>query len=131
MNRWLFKTDPDTYSWNDLAKKKLERWDGVANPLALKHLRSVREGDEILIYHTGNEKAVIGIAKAVSDSYADPADKTGKLAAVDISPLRPLTNLVSLSVIKSNPKLKNWELVRFSRLSVMPVTDVQWNEIVR
>lgn len=118
MNRWLFKADPDAYGWADLVKAKKDRWDGVSNPLALKHLRGVKTGDQIFIYHTGKEKAVVGIAKAVSDN-------------LDISPVGPLKRPVSLSEIKSNAKLRGWELVRMSRLSVMPVTPAQWSEVTR
>lgn len=124
MNLWLFKTDPDTYSWQDLQKNKKEIWDGVANPLALKNLRSVKKGDQILIYHTGKEKAVIGIAKAVSNAYGEPA-------VLDISPEKELAKHVTLSEIKSDPKLKSWDLVRLGRLSVMPATQEQWNEVLR
>ena len=112
MSLWLFKTDPDTYSWENLQKSKKEVWDGVANPLALKNLRSVKKGDQIFIYHTGDEKAVIGIAKAVSDSYPDPSDKSGKLTLVDLTPEKALPQPVFLSEIKTNSKLKSWDLVR-------------------
>ncbi len=128
MNRWLFKTDPDIYSWNDLASKKSETWDGVSNHLALKHLRSVKKGDEIFIYHTGDEKSVIGVAQAVSDPYTD---KKINLAVIDIAPVRTLKKPVPLSLIKTDPKLKSWELARLGRLSVMPVSDAQWNEVLR
>ena len=131
MNRWLFKTDPDTYSWQDLLKVKWEVWDGVANPLALKHLRSVKKGDSILIYHTGDEKSVMGIAKALSDGYADPSDKSGKSAVVDLAPEKELKHPVTLAQIKSNSKLASWELVKISRLSVMPATLAQWDEVIR
>ena len=131
MNYWLFKTDPDTYSWQDLIKKKGDVWNGVANPLALKHLRSVKPKDQIFIYHTGDEKAVIGIAEAVSESYPDPDENNSKLVVVDVKSIEALKTPVLLSVIKSNPKLKSWELVRMSRLSVMPVTKEQWNEVLR
>ncbi len=124
MSYWLFKTDPDTYSWHDLVKASKEMWDGVANPLALKNLRAVRKGDQVFIYHTGSEKSVIGIARAVSDGYGEPA-------VVDLSPEKPLNHPVSLSEIKSNPKLKSWDLVRLGRLSVMPVSSGQWNEVLR
>ncbi|MBI4387561.1 MAG: EVE domain-containing protein [Candidatus Omnitrophica bacterium] len=131
MNRWLFKTDPDTYSWSNLLKKSKEVWSGVHNPLALKHLRAVSPKDEILIYHTGKEKAVIGIAQAVSKSYPDPDEKDPKLAVVDIQAVKPLKRPVLLSEVKANPKLKSWELVRFSRLSMMPVTEEQWREVLQ
>ena len=131
MNRWLFKTDPDTYSWNDLAKTKKEIWNGVRNPLALKNLRSIQKGDSIFIYHTGNEKAVIGIAEALGSAYPDPREKNPKLAVIDLRPLEALKRPVTLAEIKSNKKLASWELVRFSRLSVMPATEEQWKEVIR
>ncbi len=122
--KWLFKSDPETYSWQDLVRDKKTMWDGVANPLALKHMRSVKKGDSILIYHTGVEKSVVGIAEAASDSYTDPA-------VVDIKAVKPLHRPVSLAEIKANPKLKSWELVRMPRLSVMPVTEEAWREVLR
>jgi len=122
MSSWLFKTDPETYSWQDLKSKSKEVWDGVKNPLALKHLRSVKAGDEILIYHSGGEKTIVGIAQALSAAYPDPKDNTGKLFVIDLAPKKDFPKLVSLSVIKSEPGLKDWELVRMSRLSVMPVS---------
>ena len=131
MNSWLFKTDPETYSWNDLTKTKKEVWDGVSNNLALKHLRSVEKGDQILIYHSGDDKAIVGLAEAVSDSYSDPKQKDEKLAVVEIESVEPLKKPVTLAEIKANPKFKSWELVRMSRLSVMPVSQDQWKEILR
>lgn len=122
MPSWLFKTDPDTYSWPDLKSKSREVWDGVRNPLALRHLRSIKKGDEILIYHSGADKAILGIAKAMSEAYLDPKDKSGKLFVIDLAPEKDFPKPVTLAVIKAEPKLKNWELVRMSRLSVMPVS---------
>ncbi len=136
MNRWLFKTDPETYSWDDLVKAKRDVWDGVANPLALKHLRQVKKGDEILIYHTGEEKAVIGIAKALSNGYPDPKNQAGakgvksKSVVVDLASVRALTHHVRLSEIKANKIFSTWELVRMSRLSVMPATEAYWSEVL-
>ena len=131
MNLWLFKTDPDTYSWKDLRSKKLEVWDGVANNLALKHLRSIKKGDQILIYHSGGDKAIMGIAKAASNPYSDSSQKNSKLAVIDIAPDKELKRPVSLAEIKANAKLKSWELVRLSRLSVMPATQAEWSEVFR
>lgn len=131
MNLWLFKTDPGTYAWQDLQAMKKERWDGVSNNLALKHLRSVKAGDQIFIYHSGEEKAIVGIAKAASDSYPDPSRKDPKFAVVDIIPFEKLEKPVTLLKIKSNQGLESWELVRLSRLSVMPVTPFQWKEALR
>ena len=131
MNHWLFKSDPETYAWQDLVKVKKEVWNGVRNNLALKYLRSVKPGDQIFIYHSGDDKAIVGIAEAHSHSYPDPSEKNEKLAVVDIKAVEPLKRLVTLFEIKANPKLKDWELVRFSRLSVMPVTSEQWKEVLR
>ena len=128
MNRWLFKTEPSTYSFQDLLKVKKERWDGVHNPVALKNLRLIKKGDSILIYHTGEEKTVVGIAEAVSDPYPDPKDS--KLVVIDIAADKPLQRPVTLAEVKSNPKLASWELARLPRLSVMPVNEVQWKEVV-
>ena len=85
--KWLFKEEPTHYSFDDLARDKKTSWTGVKNPLAQKHLRSVTKGDEIFFYHTGDEKSVVGIMRAVGNAYADPADKTGKLSAVDVAPV--------------------------------------------
>ena len=131
MNLWLFKTDPDTYSWKDLAKTKKEIWNGVHNNLALKHLRSVKKGDQIFIYHSGDDKAIIGIAQAASNAYPDPVEKDSKFTVVDITAQEELKRPVTLSEIKANKKLSLWELVRFSRLSVMPTTQAQWDEVLR
>ena len=126
---WLFKEEPTHYSWDDLVREKKTRWSGVKNPLAQKHLRSVKKGDAIFYYHTGNEKSVVGIAKAASDAYPDPADKSGKLHAVDVVPVKKLKRPVTLAEIKAKPAFKDFPLVRISRLSVMPVSDAEWAAI--
>ena len=126
---WLFKEEPGHYSFDDLVKDGRTCWSGVRNPLAQKHLRSVRKGDRIFYYHTGDEKAVVAIAKAVSDPYPDPQDRSGKLAAVDIAPLRRLLRPVTLSEIKARRSLRSLPLVRIPRLSVLPVSDREWGEI--
>ena len=122
-NRWLCKTEPTDYSFADLVKDKLTNWDGIKNALALIHLRKIRKGDEILIYHTGKEKAVVGIATAASDAKKDDT--------VDIAAVRALKNAVPLGEIRKNKKLKDLDLVRISRLSLMPVSRAQWSEILR
>ena len=127
---WLFKEEPTHYSFDDLVREGRTSWTGVRNPLAQKHLRSVKKGDRIFYYHTGNEKAVVGVAKAISDAYADPKDKSGMLmAAVDVAPLKKLPRPVTLAEIKAKPFFKDFPLVRISRLSVMPVSDKEWSEI--
>jgi predicted RNA-binding protein with PUA-like domain len=126
---WLFKEEPTHYSYDDLVRDGETSWSGVKNPLAQKHLRSVKKGDRIFYYHTGDEKAVVGIAKAASDARADPKDKSGKLATVDVVPVKKLPRPVTLAEIKAKAFFEDFPLVRISRLSVMPVTDGQWSQI--
>jgi predicted RNA-binding protein with PUA-like domain len=128
--RWLFKTEPSEYSFERLVREKKARWDGVTNALALSHLRKVRKGDEILIYHTGDVRAVVGIASAVGDAYPDPAHDDPKLAVVEIAPVRALPRPVTLAEIKGDAKFAGFELVRIGRLSVMPVPEPLWKEIL-
>jgi predicted RNA-binding protein with PUA-like domain len=128
-NRWLFKTEPSAYSFQQLQKDQKTVWDGVKNNLALKHLTGIKKGDAILVYHTGDEKAVAGVAKATSDSYPDPAQKNPRLLVVEIEAVKALTRPVTLAEIKANPKLKTFDLVRLPRLSVMPVSDEEWKII--
>jgi predicted RNA-binding protein with PUA-like domain len=128
---FLFKEEPTHYSFADLVRDGKTSWTGVKNPLAQKHLRSVRKGDRIFYYHTGNEKAVVGIAKAAGDAYPDPKDRSGKLYAVDVVPLKKLPRAVTLAEVKAKPVFKDFPLVRISRLSVMPVTEKEWAEIER
>ena|ERR1700674_2600665 len=126
---WLFKEEPANYSFDALVKDKKTVWSGVKNPLAQKHLHAVKKGDAIFFYHTGNEKAVVGIAKALGDAYTDPKDGSGKLAVVDIGPVKKLARPVTLAEIKADPAFKGLALVRISRLSVMPVSDTEWRRI--
>jgi predicted RNA-binding protein with PUA-like domain len=128
---WLFKEEPSSYSFEALKKDGGTVWAGVRNPLAQKHLRSVKKGDRIFYYHTGNEKAVIGVAKATGDAYPDPNDKTGKAAVVDIAPERTLARPVTLAEIKASRAFASFALTRLPRLSVMPVSDAEWKEIER
>ncbi|HEY2986637.1 MAG TPA: EVE domain-containing protein [Candidatus Binatia bacterium] len=128
-NRWLFKTEPTAYSFQQLDKDKRTVWDGVKNNLALKHLSKIKHGDSIFIYHTGDEKAVVGVAKALSEAYPDPAQKDPKLRVVEIEAEKALPRPVALAEIKSNPKLQSFDLARLPRLSVMPVSDEQWKII--
>jgi predicted RNA-binding protein with PUA-like domain len=127
---WLFKEEPTHYGYDSLVKDKRTVWSGVKNPLAQKHLRSVKKGDRIFYYHTGDEKSVVGIAKALGDAYADPQDKTGKQSVVDVAPVKKLAQPVTLASIKADAAFKTFPLVRISRLSVMPVSDEEWNAII-
>ena len=127
--RWLLKTEPSTYSFADLQRDKRTVWDGVRNPMALKNLSRVARGDRLLIYHTGDEKAVIGIAVAASAAYPDPKQRNPKLLVIDLTPDAPLPRPVTLAEIKSNPKFAGWELVRLPRLSVRPVAAQHWTAV--
>lgn len=128
---WLFKEEPSSYGFEQLKKDRGTVWAGVRNPLAQKHLRSVRKGDRILYYHTGSEKAIVGIAKAASDAYLDPKDTTGKAVVVDVAPERALERPVTLAEIKASKAFGAFPLTRLPRLSVMPVSDAEWKEIER
>jgi predicted RNA-binding protein with PUA-like domain len=124
--RWLFKTEPSVYSFQQLQKDKKTMWDGVANNLALKNLKDIQKGDPILIYHTGDEKQAVGIARSLSGAYPDPSKGNPKLLVVDIEPVEALAKPVTLAEVKANKKLANFDLVRLSRLSIMKVSDDQW-----
>jgi len=123
MATWVFKTEPGDYSWADLVREKRAVWTGVRNPAAQKNLRSIAEGDTIVIYHTGDEKSAVGVARAVSDAYADPGDATK--AVVDVAPVRALARPVALSEFRADPVLGKTELVRLPRLSVSQLTAPQ------
>jgi predicted RNA-binding protein with PUA-like domain len=128
---WLFKEEPANYSFDALVTDSHTVWSGVKNPLAQKHLHAVKKGDRIFYYHTGAEKAIVGIATARGDAYADPSDPSAKRAVVDIAALKKLRRAVTLAEIKADPTFKDFALVRISRLSVMPVSDTQWTRIER
>ena len=128
---YLFKEEPANYSYDDLARDGRTSWTGVKNPLAQKHLRGVKKGDRIFFYHTGDEKAVIGVCRAAVDAYPDPADKTGKLYAVDVEPVKKLKTAVSLAAIKADRRFADFPLTRMPRLSVMPVPQETWDAIVK
>jgi len=124
--RWLFKTEPSEYSFSDLERDQKTVWEGVTNNLALKHLREIRLGDEILIYHSGDEKAIVGMAEAVSDVYPNPRENDEKLVVVNLKPKRRLSRPLTLGEIKVVEALRDFDLIRLPRLSVMPVSTDQW-----
>ncbi|HEY6293273.1 MAG TPA: EVE domain-containing protein [Terriglobia bacterium] len=128
--KWLLKSDPDTYSFADLERDVQTRWDGVSNNLALKHLRSIHKGDTALIYQTGDDKAIVGLAEVLTDAYPDPKQKDPRLVVVDLKAGRRLPRPVSLDEIKRQSALKDFDLVRLPRLSVMPVSDSQWKVLI-
>jgi predicted RNA-binding protein with PUA-like domain len=127
---WLFKEEPANYNYDALTKDGKTSWTGVRNPVAQRNLRSITKGDKIFFYHTGNEKSVIGICRAAGDAYADPSDKTGKLFAVDVEPVKKLKSPVTLAAIKADKRFATFVLTRVPRLSVMPVSDEEWKRIV-
>ena len=128
---WLLKEEPTHYSFDDLLRDGKTSWTGVKNPLAQKHLRSIEKGDRIFFYHTGDEKSVVGVASAGGAAYVDPADPSGKLYAVDVVPVKKLRNPVTLAAVKSDKAFASFPLVRMARLSVMPVSDEEWERIER
>ena len=123
---WLFKTEPKDYSFADLERDGRTVWNGVSNNLALRHLREVRMGDDVLVYHTGDEKAIVGLAQAIGDPFADPRDNDEKLAVVEIRPVRRLATPLTLGELKAVNALRDFDLVRLPRLSVMPVPNEYW-----
>ena len=127
---WLFKEEPSHYSYDDLARDGKTSWTGVRNPVAQKHLRSVKKGDKIFFYHTGDEKSVVGICKAAGNAYPDPDDETGKLFAVDVEPVKKLKQPVTLAAIKADRFFADFPLTRVPRLSVMPVPEAEWRRIL-
>ncbi len=124
MARWLFKEEPENYSFTRLVEDGKTLWNGIANPVALKNLRLVKRGDEIFFYHTGKEKAIVGIMRAVADAV------DGDDISVQVEPVKLLQQPVTLVVVRADPDLKDWELARLPRLSSMPVTVKQWKRVL-
>lgn len=128
---WILKTDADTYPFDQLVRERRAVWDGVSNALALKHIRSMRKGDRAFIYHSGDEKALVGLAQIVSDPYSDPKSDDPRLTVVDIEAGERLPRPVPLSAVKADPVFADLGLVRMSRLSVIPVPAPQWNRLLQ
>ena len=128
MNYWLLKTEPDTFSWDDLVRDKKTGWDGIRNFQARSHLKAIKKGDLAFVYHTGDEKSVIGIAKVTKENYPDPKDN--EWVAIEIAPVNKLKNPVTLAQIKADKRLTNMVLVRASRLSVQPVKKDEFDMII-
>lgn len=126
-NHWLLKTEPETYGWDTLLAEGTGRWDGVRNPRARAYLSRMQPGDTAFFYHTGKEKAVIGIVEVVSAPYPDPTDPEGHFVSVDVRPVRALTRPVTLAEVKALPALAEMTLVRAARLSVQRVEPEQWD----
>jgi predicted RNA-binding protein with PUA-like domain len=131
MARWLLKTEPDCYAWDDLVRDKKTVWDGVSNALALKHIRTMKKGDEALIYHTGDMRAAIGTAQIASAPYPDPKEGDERLAVVDLKPKKKLAHPVTLDDIKADKTFAGWDLLRIGRLSIVPVPDAMWDRVLQ
>lgn len=130
MARWLLKTEPDCYAWDDLVRDKRTIWDGITNATALKNIRAMKKGDAALVYHTGDERAAVGVAEITSAPYPDPALEEEKLVVVDIRPKKKLPQPVNLSDIKADKAFAGWDLLRIGRLSVVPVPDAMWDRLM-
>jgi len=130
-NFWLVKQEPSDYSWSDFVKDGSTSWTGVRNFAARNNLRRMAKGDQVLFYHSGEDKAVVGIARVTRTAYRDTTAKEGDWSAVDLAPVKPLPKTVTLAEIKSKPQLKSVALVRQSRLSVMPLGTREFDFIVR
>ena len=129
-NFWLVKQEPSSYSWSDFVADSETSWTGVRNFAARNNLREMQKGDEVLFYHSGEERAVIGIAKVVRIAYPDTTAQEGDWSTVDLAAVKPLARPVTLREIKSNSRLKGIQLIRQSRLSVMPLTEPEFREII-
>jgi predicted RNA-binding protein with PUA-like domain len=131
MARFLVKTEPSTYSFADLQREKRAVWDGVSNPVACRNLATIRKGDTVVVYHTGDEKQAVGLAVAVSDAYPDPKLKNPKRPVVDLTPERPLKQPVTLAQAKADATLKETPLARQPRLSVMPLSEAEFKRLMK
>jgi predicted RNA-binding protein with PUA-like domain len=127
---WILKTEPSEFSFDDLRRDGRARWDGVSNAVALKHLRAMRPGDQVLIYHTGDEKRLVGRAEVISEPYPDPSAGDERLVVVDIEPGPALPRPVTLAAIKADPAFQDFGLVRTGRLSVVPVPPALWQRLL-
>jgi predicted RNA-binding protein with PUA-like domain len=131
MARFLVKTEPSSYSFANLQRDKRAVWDGVSNPVALKHLATIRKGDTVVVYHTGEEKQAVGLAVAASDAYPDPKLKDPKRPVFDLAVDKPLPKPVTLAQVKADPMLGTSDLARLPRLSVMPFSEAQFKRLLQ
>ena len=131
MKYWLLKSEPDAWSWDNQVKEGTSMWDGVRNYQARNNLKEMKKNDLCFFYHSVTERSIVGIVKVVKEYYPDPTDKTERFVVVDVKATKKLKNPVSLDQIKENKKLKNIALVKQSRLSVMPINKIEWEEIIK
>ena len=130
-NYWLLKSEPNTWSWDDQVKSKIDMWDGVRNYQARNNLMKMKKKDLCFFYHSVSEKSIVGIVEVIKEHYPDPTDKKNKFVVVDVKAIKKLKHPVSLEEIKNNKKLKNIALIKQSRLSVMPLSKPEWIEILK
>jgi predicted RNA-binding protein with PUA-like domain len=128
---WLLKTEPSSYSFEDLRRQGRARWDGVQNPQALSNLRAMKVGDRAIVYHTGGERAAVGMAEVVREAYPDPAEKDPRLVVVDLRAGAALPRPVALEALKGEAAFAGSPLLRQGRLSVVPLTEAQWRAVER
>jgi predicted RNA-binding protein with PUA-like domain len=133
MAYWLLKTEPETFSWDDQVKRgaRGEPWSGVRNFTARRHLKDMKKGDKAFFYHTANEKQVVGVVEVIRESYPDTTDPKGVFVAVDVKAIQPFLKPVTLAEIKAEPRLKEMAVVKYSRLSVQPVTNSEWKLVCK
>lgn len=131
MAHWLVKSEPETYSYGDLERDGSTVWDGVRNNAAALHLKAMKVGEEALFYHSGADKAVVGVAKVTREAFPDASDASGRFVAVELAAVRPLARPVTLAELKAEPKLAGLVMLRQARLSVSPVGEAEWREILR
>jgi predicted RNA-binding protein with PUA-like domain len=131
MAYWLIKSEPSAYSWDQLVKEKRTSWTGVRNPQASANLKAMKAGDRCFFYHSGEGKEIVGIAEVAKAAYPDPTDKAGKAVTVDVVPVGPVKQPVTLAAIKADPSFKDFKLVRQSRLSVVPVSGEHWKLLMK
>ena len=130
-NSWLLKSEPSTWSWDDQVREKTTMWDGVRNYQARNNLIKMKKGDLCFFYHSVSEKSIVGIVEVVKESYPDPTDKSGKFVAVDVKTKSKIKQAISLEIIKNTTGLENITLLKQSRLSVMPISNKEWNLIIK
>ena len=131
MSYWLLKSEPSSYSWEQLVKDGRTNWNGVRNFQAAKNLKSIKRGDQAFFYHSGEDRAIVGTCEIVKEAYPDPSDPEGRFVMVDVKALKPVKTPVTLAAIKAEPKLKDLALVRQSRLSVLSVADAEWKILAK
>lgn len=129
MAYWLMKSEPGAFSWDDLVRDGMTHWDGVRNYQASNNMKAMKRGDRAFFYHSVNEKRIVGIVEVVKEYYPDHTDKSGRFGMVDVKPVKPMAQPVTLARIKDEPKLADLALIRQSRLSVMPIGEAEWRLI--